>query len=45
MKLQLLEAEEKGNPTHPLFKIFSPEGAATWLLCGMEPNEDTLWAV
>jgi hypothetical protein len=45
MKLQLLEAEEKGSPTHPLFKIFSPEGASTWLLCGMDPDEDTLWAV
>jgi hypothetical protein len=45
MKLQLQEAEQKGSPTHPLFKIFSPEGSATWLLCGMEADEDTLWAV
>ena len=29
----------------PLYKIFMPEGAGTWLLYSMEDDGDTLWAV
>lgn len=32
-------------PPKILFKVFSPEGAATWLLCSMEDDNDTLWAI
>lgn len=34
-----------GLPAKVLYKLFAPEGAATWLLCSMEPDGDTLWAV
>ena len=44
MKTQLLD-RRLSKAKYPLFKIFSPEGASTWLLCSMEADEDTLWAV
>lgn len=43
MKEQLVAANGK-EAEHPLFKIFSPEGAATWVLFSMEDDGDTLWA-
>lgn len=39
-----LKARE-GKPAKPIMKIFDPAGAGTWLLCSMEPDDDTLWAV
>lgn len=43
--LEQLRAAEGTDPKHPLFKIFSPEGSATWLLCSLDEDGDTLWAV
>ena len=43
--LEQLREAEGTNPKHPLFKIFSPEGSATWLLCSLDRDGDTLWAV
>lgn len=43
MKKKLMKAGQ--DPVHPLFKIFAPEGSATWLLCSLDADEDTLWAV
>lgn len=33
------------SPPRPLYKIFDPSGAGTWLLCSMEDDGDTLWVV
>lgn len=44
MKEELMAAEG-AEVTRPLYKIFAPEGAATWLLCSLEADGDTLWAV
>lgn len=27
----------------PIVKFFNPCGAATWLICSMEENNDTMW--
>lgn len=43
MKKKLMARE--GKPAKPIFKIFNPGGAGTWLLCSLEPDGDTLWAV
>lgn len=43
MKNKLMARE--GKPAKPIFKIFDPGGAGTWLLCSLEPDGDTLWAV
>ncbi len=34
-----------GKETSPLYKLFLPEGSATWLLFSIEPDGDTLWVV
>jgi len=34
-----------GKEPQPIYKIFLPEGSATWLLCSIEDDGDTLWAV
>ena len=44
MKAQLRELDGQ-SPPKVLYKLFSPEGAATWLLCSLAPDGDTLWAV
>lgn len=44
MKGDLRAASGKGG-ANPLFKVFSPEGSATWLLCSLDDDGDTLWAV
>lgn len=36
--------EAKPHSQVPLVKLFNPAGAATWLLCGIEDDGDTLWA-
>ena len=36
---------QASNDRIALYKLFSPEGAATWLLCSLAPDGDTLWAV
>jgi hypothetical protein len=43
MKKKLMDRD--GKPAKPIFKIFDPGGAGTWLLCSLEPDGDTLWAV
>jgi hypothetical protein len=43
MKDELLRAGP--DNVRPLYKIFMPDGAATWLLCGLAEDRDTLWAV
>ena len=40
-----LKAANGAEKLRPLYKIFSPEGSSTWLLCSMEEDDDTLWAV
>ena len=54
MKRKLLDAQKANNaalergeeyPIKPLYKIFDPQGAGTWLLCRMEEDENTLWAI
>lgn len=45
MKERLQEASGHLNSAKPLYKIFDPAGAGTWLLCAMESDGDTLWAV
>jgi len=32
-------------PPKPLFKLFLPEGAATWFVCSLEDDGDTLWVI
>lgn len=44
MKGKLIAARDK-EPAKPIFKIFNPSGVGTWLLCSMEEDGDTLWAV
>ena len=44
MKEKLMAHNGDKDP-RPHFKIFSPEGSGTWLLCSMEEDGDTLWAV
>lgn len=29
----------------PICKFFNPTGAATWLVCSMDEDEDTLWVI
>jgi Protein of unknown function (DUF2958) len=41
MKMKLLAAQ--GKPAQPIYKIFG--GAGTWLLCSLDDDGDTLWAV
>lgn len=43
MKAKLRAAGQDAK--HPLFKIFNPYGAATWLLYSLEEDNDTLWVV
>jgi hypothetical protein len=43
MKKKLMDRD--GKPAKPIFKIFDSGGAGTWLLCSLEPDGDTLWAV
>jgi len=40
-----LKAANGAEKLRPLYKIFSQEGSSTWLLCGMEEDDDTLWAI
>lgn len=40
---KLKAAGEDGEK--PLCKLFTPDGAATWVLFGMEDDGDTLWCV
>ncbi|WP_342166603.1 DUF2958 domain-containing protein [Methylobacterium sp. SD21] len=30
---------------HPVLKLFNPAGPATWLICAMEPDGDTLFGL
>lgn len=43
MKQQLMERDVQDS-AHPLFKIFDPAGAGTWVLFSLESDGDTLWA-
>ena len=40
-----LKACQDIDPPKILYKIFNPEGSQTWLLCSLEEDGDTLWAV
>lgn len=42
---ELTKLRAKHAATKPLFKLFAPAGAATWLVYSMEDDGDTLWAV
>lgn len=41
LKAKLRKAPE--DSMKPLVKIFNPQGAGTWLLCSLMPDDDTLW--
>jgi hypothetical protein len=43
--VEQLRAQQQLSPPKPTIKLFLPEGAATWLLCSMEDDGDTLWAI
>lgn len=43
--IEKLQAGVRNDPPAPLFKVFSPEGAATWLVCSLEEDGDTLWVI
>lgn len=40
-----LKAANSNESAKPIFKLFMPEGSATWLVCSMEEDGDTLWVV
>lgn len=42
---ELTKLRAKQAATKPLFKLFAPAGASTWLVYSMEDDGDTLWAV
>jgi hypothetical protein len=42
LKNKLMTA--KPSNMRPIVKFFDPCGAATWLVCYMEPDEDVCWA-
>jgi len=35
--------ESKSDSMRPIVKFFNPCGAATWLICHLEEDEDTMW--
>lgn len=43
--LDELKAANDGRLAKALYKIFLPDSACTWLLCSLEDDGDTLWAV
>ena len=38
--------QDAGQGTKPIFKLFNPCGAATWVICGQDQeNKDVLWGI
>lgn len=44
-KLLLANGRNREADHHPVVKLFNPTGAAVWLICAMESDEDTLYGL
>ncbi|WP_456684412.1 DUF2958 domain-containing protein [Bradyrhizobium sp. P5_C11_2] len=44
-KLLLANGREPERDHHPVLKLFNPVGPATWLICAMEADGDTLFGL
>jgi hypothetical protein len=44
-ELLLANGRERECDHHPVLKLFNPAGPATWLICAMEPDGDTLFGL
>jgi hypothetical protein len=44
-KLLLANGREPERDHRPVLKLFNPAGPATWLICAMEPDGDTLYGL
>lgn len=43
--LERLKAKRDVDPPKPMYKLFMPEGSATWFVCSLEDDGDTLWVI
>jgi hypothetical protein len=44
-ELLLANGRNREVDHYPVVKLFNPAGAATWLICAMESDEDTLYGL
>ena len=44
-ELLLANGREPERDHHPVLKLFNPMGSATWLICAMEADGDTLYGL
>ncbi|ABY28588.1 DUF2958 domain-containing protein [Methylorubrum extorquens] len=44
-ELLLANGREPERDHHPVLKLFNPMGPATWLICAMEADGDTLYGL
>lgn len=44
-ELLLANGREPERDHHPVLKLFNPAGPATWLICAMEADGDTLYGL
>ncbi|WCS25698.1 DUF2958 domain-containing protein [Methylobacterium sp. NMS14P] len=44
-ELLLANGRDCERDHHPVLKLFNPTGPATWLICAMEPDGDTLFGL
>lgn len=44
-ELLLTNGRDRERDHHPVLKLFNPMGPATWLICLMEPDGDTLFGL
>src|SRR6478752_2295369 len=44
-ELLLANGREPERDHHPVLKLFNPMGPATWLICAVEPDGDTLYGL
>jgi hypothetical protein len=44
-KLLLANGRDPEGDHRPVLKLFNPAGPATWLICAMEPDGDTLYGL
>ncbi|SFM85023.1 DUF2958 domain-containing protein [Methylobacterium pseudosasicola] len=44
-ELLLTNGRDRERDHYPLLKLFNPTGPATWLICAMDPDGDTLYGL
>ncbi|MCJ2015153.1 DUF2958 domain-containing protein [Methylobacterium sp. J-076] len=44
-ELLLTNGQDRERDHYPVLKLFNPTGPATWLICAMDPNGDTLYGL